>query len=91
MGENARVRVGPPLIGTNGAPTAAIDGFKHSDALIASGLDRTEDSHAADLANAKGVFSGNKMTFAGLKQDGDIADVTACLAGFAAEGTAATN
>jgi len=91
VGEKARVRVGPPLNGIIGAPAAAIDGFKYSDVLSESGLEWTAENLAAYLADPKGFLPGNKMTFAGLKKDEDIANVIAYLAGFAADGTAATN
>ncbi len=91
VGEKARVRVGPPLNGIVGAPAAAVEGFKYSDVLSESGLEWTEENLAGYLADPKGFLPGNKMTFAGLKKDEDIANVIAYLAGFAADGTAATN
>ncbi len=43
-----------------------------------------------EVADPKGFLPGNKMTFAGLKKDEDIASVTAYLAGVAEDGSAAT-
>ncbi|MEP2030509.1 MAG: cytochrome c family protein [Paracoccaceae bacterium] len=91
VGEKARVCVGPPLNGIVGAPAAAVDGFKYSDVLIESGLEWTKDNLIAYLADPKGFLPGNRMTFAGLKKDEDIANVIAYLAGFAEDGSAATN
>lgn len=91
VGEKARLHVGLPLNGINGAPAAAVDSFKYSDVLSESGLEWTEENLVAYLADPKGVLPGNKMTFAGLKKDEDIANVIADLAGFAVDGTAATN
>ncbi len=91
VGEKARVRVGPPLNGILGAAAASVEGFRYSDVLIESGLTWTEENLASYLADPKGFLPGNKMTFAGLKKEEDIANVIAYLAGFNAEGGAANN
>ena len=91
VGEKARVRVGPPLNGIVDAPAAAGEGFRYSDSLLNSDLTWTEENLAAYLADPKGFLPGNKMTFAGLRKDEDITNVIAYIAGFNAEGGAASN
>lgn len=85
VGEDAENRLGPLLNGIVGAPAGAVEGFGYSDAITekaAEGLVWTEENLAAYLAKPKDFIPGNKMSFAGLRKDDDIADVIAYLATF---------
>jgi len=77
--EGGANRVGPNLYGIVGAPVAAVDGFRYSDALIEYGGDWTPDRLAAFLANPRKAVPGTKMSFAGLRKEQDQADVIAYL------------
>jgi len=77
--EGGANRVGPNLYGIVGAPVAAVDGFRYSDALIEYGSDWTPDRLAAFLANPRKAVPGTKMNFAGLRKEQDQADVIAYL------------
>ncbi|OOY14407.1 c-type cytochrome [Thioclava sp. DLFJ4-1] len=77
--EGGANRVGPNLYGIVGAPVAAADGFRYSDALIEYGGDWTPDRLAAFLANPRKAVPGTKMSFAGLRKAQDQADVIAYL------------
>jgi cytochrome c len=75
-------KVGPYLKGVVGRPAAAVEGFKYSEAMkakAAEGLVWTEENLASYLKSPKKFIPGNKMAFAGLKKDKDIADVIAYL------------
>ncbi len=75
-------KVGPYLKGVVGRPAAAVEGFKYSEAMKqkgAEGLVWTEENLAQYLKAPKKFVPGNKMAFAGLKKDKDIADVIAYL------------
>lgn len=72
-------KVGPHLVGIFGRAAGAAEGFKYSDAMLASGITWDEATIAAYLADPKGYVDGNKMAFAGLKKDDEIADVIAYL------------
>lgn len=87
VGETAKNRVGPMLNGIVGQPAGAVEGFKYSDALSGSGLVWDEATLAAYLADPKATVPGNKMAFAGLRKDEEIANVIAFLASHAADGT----
>jgi cytochrome c len=73
-------RVGPHLVGVIGREQASIDGFRYSDAL--AGLDGvwTPEEISAYIADPDGYAPGNRMTFAGLDDAEDRADVLAYLA-----------
>lgn len=72
-------RVGPHLVGIVGRKAGSVEGFKYSDAMKNSGITWTEEELAKYLANPKGEVPGNKMAFAGLKKEDEIANVIAYL------------
>ncbi len=67
--------LGPALFGTLGKPIAGHPGFAYSDALKGVGGTWGWDNMSAWLANPKKFVEGNKMTFAGLSNPQDRADV----------------
>lgn len=82
VGEGAKNAVGPVLNGVAGRTAGTFEGFKYSPAMAeagAGGLVWTDENLAAYLHNPKGFVAKNKMSFAGLKKDADIAAVIAYL------------
>lgn len=72
---------GPALYGIVGHDKAAMDGFAYSDALLAmAGETWTPENLDAWLEDPRGYAPGNKMTFAGLKDIEDRANLIAYLA-----------
>ena len=75
-------KVGPHLVGVIGRAAGAVPGYKYSQPMIdagASGLVWDETNLAEYLKAPKEKVPGNKMAFAGLKKDDDIANVIAWL------------
>lgn len=75
-------KVGPHLDGVIGRTAGTVEGFKYSDANHAAGAGGwvwTEEKLAEYLKDPKGSMPGNKMAFAGLKKDEDIANLIAYL------------
>jgi cytochrome c len=72
-------RVGPHLVGIFGREAGSVEGFRYSDAMKESGIVWDEETLAAYLADPRGYIPGNRMTFAGLKDEEDIEDVIAYL------------
>lgn len=73
--KGGRNKVGPNLWGVVGAESAAVAGYKYSGALAALGGTWGYEELDQFLASPKGYVSGTKMTFRGLKQAGDRANV----------------
>ncbi len=74
--DEGKNKVGPSLHAVFGQAAASVDGFtKYSKNMKASGL--TWDAATLDqfLAKPKGLVKGTKMSFAGLKKDGERAAV----------------
>ncbi|PHP67314.1 hypothetical protein CSC94_09750 [Zhengella mangrovi] len=75
-------KVGPHLDGVIGRTAGTVEGFKYSDAMKAKGAEGlvwNNDTLAEYLKDPKGYIPGNKMAFAGLKKDEDVANVIAYI------------
>jgi len=86
VGEKAKNAVGPKLNGLFGRKSGSIEGFSYSDANKKSGVTWDEPTFQKYIRDPKAFMPGNKMVFPGLKNDKQIADVTAYLKQFAADG-----
>ena len=73
--------LGPALFGTMGKPVAGHPGFAYSDALKGVGGAWDWEKMSAWLANPKKFAPGTKMTFAGLSNPQDRADLMLWLNG----------
>jgi cytochrome c len=71
--------LGPALFGTMGKPVAGHPGFAYSDALKGVGGTWGWDNMSAWLSNPKKFAPGTKMTFAGLSNPQDRADLMVWL------------
>ena len=83
VGEGARNKVGPVLNGVVGRPAGTFPEFRYSEAMVAAGaggLVWTPENLASYLLAPKEFVPGNKMAFAGLKEQADIDNVIAYLA-----------
>ena len=72
-------RVGPNLHGVVGRKAASKEGFNYSDAMKNAGLTWDEESLDKYLADPKGAVPGNKMAFAGVKNEQARKDLIAFL------------
>jgi cytochrome c len=77
--DQAKNKVGPYLVGVFGRPAGTAEGFKYSQAMKDSGITWDETTIAEYVANPRGYIKGNRMAFAGLKNQQDIADLIAYL------------
>ncbi len=85
IGDGAKNRVGPILTGIVGHPAGQIEGFRYSKALMdmaEGGLVWNEASLKAFLTKPRDFMKGTKMSFGGIRDEGDIDAITAYLASF---------
>jgi cytochrome c len=78
----AQKRVGPHLVGVVGRKAASVEGYAYSEAMKAKGTEGAvwdEATLTTYLKAPKAFVAGTKMSFAGLKEDGDIANLIAYL------------
>lgn len=77
--EEGKKKVGPSLFGVTGRAAGAVEGYKYSKAMLASGLTWDDETLAKYLTKPKALIPKTKMSFAGLKKEDDIANVIAYL------------
>ena len=88
VGADAKNGVGPVLNGIVGRKAGSIDGFSYSPANKKAGDDGwtwTEQNLDKYLADPRAAMPGNRMAFAGLKDDQERADLIAYLKTLAAK------
>jgi cytochrome c len=86
VGETAKNGVGPVLNGLFGRPSGSIAGYTYSAANKDSGITWSTEIFAEYIKDPKAKIPGTKMAFAGIKNDQEIADLTAYLQQFDATG-----
>jgi cytochrome c len=78
--------VGPVLNGLFGRKSGTVAGYNYSDANKNSGLTWDDQVFTDYIKDPKGKIPGTKMSFAGIKNEQEIKDLTAFLKQFAADG-----
>ena len=86
VGEGAKNVVGPVLNGIIGRKAGTIEGFKYSDANTTSGVTWDKATFLNYIKDPRAAMPGNKMAFAGIKDEKDAEDLFAYLQAFAADG-----
>jgi cytochrome c len=85
VGDKAKNKVGPILNGIIGRHAGTIEGFNYSDANKKAGADGwvwTEEKMMEYLLNPRAAMPGNKMAFAGIRDEQDRKDLIAYLKSF---------
>ena len=85
VGEGAKNKVGPQLNGVVGRKAGGLEDFRYSSAMVEAGeggLVWNEETLAAYLADPRGFVKGNRMAFAGIKKEEDLASIIAYLKTF---------
>ncbi|MCZ8315779.1 cytochrome c family protein [Phreatobacter sp.] len=89
VGETARNGVGPNLNGLFGRKAGTVEGFNYSPAFKTPAVAEkvwSPENFAVYIRNPREVTPGTRMVFAGIRSDNQIADLTAYLRQFAADG-----
>ena len=87
IGPGAKNVVGPELNGLNGRHTGAVEGYNYSDANKNSGLVWDEATFLEYIAAPQKKIPGTKMTFAGIPDETDRANLWAFISQFKADGS----
>ena len=89
VGETARNGVGPNLNGLFGRKAGSVEGFNYSPAFKTPAVAEkvwSPENFAVYIRNPREVTPGTRMVFAGIRSDNQIADLTAYLRQFGADG-----
>ncbi|MFN3624442.1 MAG: c-type cytochrome [Hyphomicrobium sp.] len=87
IGPGAKNKVGPELNGILGRAAASVEGFNYSPALKASGITWDDAALHEWVADPKKKVPGNKMLFAGVKDETERDDLIAYIESFNADGS----
>ena len=86
VGESARSAVGPQLNGIIGRKAGTVEGFTYSDANKGSGVTWDKPTFLTYIKDPRAAMPGNKMAFAGIKDEQDALDLFAYLEQFGVDG-----
>jgi cytochrome c len=86
IGQNAKIKIGPPLNGVDGRKSGTFDNFNYSPANKSSGITWSEETFPKYIRAPTQDMPGTRMAFVGIKNDQDIADLWAYLKQFGADG-----
>jgi cytochrome c len=86
IGEEAKVKLGPPLNGIDGRTAGTFEGFNYSPANKNSGITWSDEAFAKYIRAPMQEMPGTRMAFVGVKNDKDIADLWAYLKQFGPDG-----
>jgi cytochrome c len=85
-GENAKIKLGPPLNGLDGRKAGSYPGFSYSDGFPTSGITWNADSFKDYIHDPAQKIPGNRMAFAGIKNDTEVDNLWSYLKQFDADG-----
>jgi cytochrome c len=86
VGEGAKVKLGPPLNGLDGRAAGSVSGFNYSPAMKSSGITWNAQSFKEYMHSPAQKVPGNRMAFAGIKDDKEIDGLWDFLKAHNAEG-----
>ena len=86
IGEDAKVKLGPPLNGVESRKAGTYEGFNYSPANKNSGITWSEETFPKYIRAPMQEMPGTRMAFVGIKNDKDIADLWAYLKQFGPDG-----
>lgn len=75
--EGGKNGLGPNLFGILDKKAGTVEGYKYSNALLASGITWDATTFVDFITKPKKVIKGTKMSFRGIKKDGQRADLLA--------------
>ena len=87
VGPGAKNKLGPELNGLAGRPAGAAAGYQYSPALKSAGFTWDQSTFADFMQNPRTKVPGNKMAFAGMRDQSEIASLWAYLSHFNVDGS----
>ena len=87
VGVGAKNKLGPELNGLVGRQAGTAGGYQYSPAAKNAGFVWDRTSFAAFIANPRGKIPGNKMVFAGIKNETEVANLWTYLSHFNVDGS----
>jgi cytochrome c len=86
VGEEAKIKLGPPLNGIDGRKAGAAEGFSYSAGMKSSGITWSEEPFGEFIKNPRAKIPDTKMFFVGTKDEAEVANLWAYLLQFGPDG-----
>jgi cytochrome c len=86
IGEGAKSLIGPELNGLEGRKSGSVEGYAYTDANKSAGIIWSDETFKDYIRDPRAKIPGTKMTFAGIKNDAEAADLWAFLKQFGPDG-----
>jgi cytochrome c len=86
VGEDAKVKLGPPLNGLDGRKAGTEEGFTYNAGIKDSGVTWSEETFKEFVKNPRGRLPDTKMFFAGLKDETEVGNLWAYLKQYGPDG-----
>lgn len=86
LGEDAKVKLGPPLNGIEGRTAGSYEGFNYSQANKSSGITWNQEPFMKYIRAPMQEMPGTRMAFVGVKNDNDVNNLWAYLKQFDKDG-----
>ena len=74
IGQDAKIKIGPPLNGIDGRKSGTFEGFNYSPANKSSGVTWSEETFHKYIRAPMQEMPGTRMAFVGIKNDKGIED-----------------
>ena len=87
IGEDAKIKLGPPLNGIDGRKSAAYPDFNYSEPFKGLGVTWDAAKFKQWVSGPGAMVPGTRMAFSGIKDDAEIANLWAYLSQYKADGT----
>lgn len=87
IGPGAKNKVGPELNGLDGRHAGSVEGYGYSAANTNSGIVWNEQTFKQYIRDPRAMVPGTRMTFAGIKDDQQVASLWMYVSQFAPDGT----
>jgi cytochrome c len=87
IGEEAKIKLGPPLNGIDGRKSAAYPDFNYSEPFKGLGVTWDAAKFKQWVSGPGAMVPGTRMAFSGIKDDAEIANLWAYLSQYKADGT----
>jgi cytochrome c len=86
VGDDAKIKLGPPLNGLDGRTAGTFPGFNYSDANKSSGITWNQAAFKEYIANPQAKIPGTRMAFGGIKDEQVIGNLWAYINQFGPDG-----
>jgi cytochrome c len=86
VGEGAKNKVGPVLNGLDGRTAGTVADYSYSEPNKTSGIVWSEQTFREYIRDPRAMIPKTKMTFAGIRNEREIADLWAYVSRFGADG-----